>query len=325
MKDFFKKVLVREQGSIAKLLRLIEKGDSSSLEVLKCLYPHTGKAHIVGITGLPGSGKSTIINTLIESFRKSGKTVAVIAVDPTSPYTGGAFLGDRIRMQKHSTDPGIFIKSISTSGWHGGISRATTKMITVMDAAGFDIVLVETVGVGQAEVDIASLVHTTVVVLVGGLGDYIQVIKAGILEIADIFVINKIDKNDAQDLEYNLKSLRDISGDSPGISWDPPVLLTQATGKKGIGKLLETINTHREYLESTGRFSQFFKKRFKTELQQILSEHIEDIVREKMDDGTSLKKILDGKDKADPYTAAEEILKELFDKDSPTEGVDSND
>jgi len=311
MKDLFKKVLVREQGSIAKLLRLIEKRNSSSLEVLKYLYPHTGNAHIVGITGLPGSGKSTIIDKLIESFRKSGKTVAVIAVDPTSPYTGGALLGDRIRMQKHSTDPGIFIKSIPTAGWHGGISRVTTKMINVMDAAGYDIILIETVGVGQADVDIASLVHTTVVVLVGGLGDYIQVIKAGILEIADIYVINKIDKNDAQDLEYNLKNLKDPSGDDKD-KWDPPVILTQATGKKGTSKLFEAINVHRQYMESTGRFSQFFETRFKTELQQILTDHIGDIVRKKMADNTTLKKILDGKDKVDPYTAAEEIISSLF-------------
>ena len=150
---------------------------------------------------------------MIGNYRDEGKTVAVIAIDPTSPYTGGSLLGDRIRMQRYSTDDGVFIKSIPTEGWHGGISRITTKMIIVMDAAGYDIILVETVGVGQAEVEIANLVHTTVVVLVGGLGDYIQVIKAGILEIADIYVINKLDKNDATDLEYNLKNLKSISDD----------------------------------------------------------------------------------------------------------------
>lgn len=146
------KILKKDVREIARLLCLIEKQDVASTGELKALYPHTGSAHIIGITGLPGSGKSTIIDTLIESFRAEGKTVAVIAIDPSSPYTGGSLLGDRIRMQKHSTDPGIFIKSIPTAGWHGGISRVTTKMITVMDAAGYDIILVETVGVGQAEV-----------------------------------------------------------------------------------------------------------------------------------------------------------------------------
>jgi LAO/AO transport system kinase len=312
MKDFIKKILEQDQVSIAKLLRLIEKEDKSSQEILKSIYPQTGNAHIVGITGLPGSGKSTIIDKLIKGFRKSGKTVAVIAVDPTSPYTGGAILGDRIRMAKHSTDPGIFIKSIPTSGWHGGISKVTTKMVTVMDAAGYDIILVETVGVGQAEVEIAKMVHTTVVVLVGGLGDYVQVIKAGILEIADIFVINKIDKNDAQDLEYNLKNLKEPSGKID--KWDPPVLLTQATGKKGMGKLLDTINMHKQHLKSTGSFSKFFEERFKIELKQILSDHIDDMVREKTDEDSSFEKLLGRKDKLDPYTAAEEIINKLFNK-----------
>jgi LAO/AO transport system kinase len=313
MNDFLKKILNRDLVSIAKLLRLIEKEDEGSRELLKSIYPHTGNAHIIGITGLPGSGKSTIIDKLIEGLRSSGKTVAVIAVDPTSPYTGGAILGDRIRMQKHSTDPGIFIKSIPTSGWHGGISKVTTKMVSVMDAAGYDIILIETVGVGQAEVEIAKMVHTTVVVLVGGLGDYIQVIKAGILEIADIYVINKIDKNDAGDLQYNLKNLREPSEDGKE-GWDPPVLLTQATGKKGIGKLLETIKGHRQYLESTGNFSRFFKERFKTELKQILSDHIDDMVREKIEGEKGFNKLMEGKEKLDPYSAAEEIINILFDK-----------
>jgi len=305
-------MLKKDIKSIAKLLRLIEKQDASSLKELKTLYPQTGSAHIVGITGLPGSGKSTIIDTLIENYRKEGKTVAVIAIDPTSPYTGGSLLGDRIRMQKHSTDPSIFIKSIPTAGWHGGISRVTTKMITVMDAAGYDIILVETVGVGQAEVDIANLVHTTVVVLVGGLGDYIQVIKAGILEIADIYVINKVDKNDSQDLEYNLKNLRTHSGDNSQSLWESPVILTRATGKKGTEKLFESIRLHRKYLNKTGEFESFFKSRFITELKQILLDNVTELLEKKIEDDPVFKRLLSSKNSKDPYSAAEKILKRLF-------------
>lgn len=304
-------MLKKDMKTLARILRNIEKQDPSSIDELKKLYPLTGNAHIIGITGLPGSGKSTIIDTLIEGFRKTGKTVAVIAIDPSSPYTGGSILGDRIRMQKHATSPGVFIKSIPTSGWHGGISRVTTKMITVMDAAGYDIILVETVGVGQAEVDIAQLVHTTVVVLVGGLGDYIQVIKAGILEIADIYVINKIDKNSAVDLEYNLKNLKDNPADEKD-RWDPPVILTQATGNIGTGELFDAVINHRQYLVQTCGFSSFFKSRFKTELKQILSDHIEELLEKKMEDDTRLKKLLESKENRDPYIAAEKIFSGLF-------------
>ena len=277
-----KKILKQDIKATAKLLRLIEKKDKKSTEELKVLYPHTGNAHIIGITGLPGSGKSTIIDAMIKKFRADGKTIAVIAIDPTSPYTGGSLLGDRIRMQKHSTDSGIFIKSIPTAGWHGGISRVTSKMIMVMDAAGYDIILVETVGVGQAEVDIASTVHTTIVVLVGGLGDYIQIIKAGILEIADIYVINKIDKKDARDLEFNLKSLKRHSDDDSKNQWEPPVILTQAINAKGIDKLLKAVYSHKKYLDSSGKFDDFFKSRYDIELNQLLAGHLEDMLKERL-------------------------------------------
>ena len=307
------KILKKDIKEIARLLRLIEKQDTSSTGELKALYPHTGNAHIIGITGLPGSGKSTIIATLIESFRAEGKTVAVIAIDPSSPYTGGSLLGDRIRMQKHSTDSGVFIKSIPIAGWHGGISRVTSKMITVMDGTGYDIILVETVGVGQAEVDIASLVHTTVVVLVGGLGDYIQVMKAGILEIADIYIINKIDKNDAQDLEYNLKNLNAPSGDDKENLWTPPVILSQATGSIGTGKLIQAIALHRKYLNKTGKYSDFFKSRYEIELKQILSDHITELLEKKLEDDPDFKKLLDSKNSKDPYNAAEKLFLRLFD------------
>ena len=306
-------MLKKDIKDTARLLRLIEKQDASSTSELKALYPHTGNAHIIGITGLPGSGKSTIIATLIESLRKEGKTVAVIAIDPSSPYTGGSLLGDRIRMQKYSTDDGVFIKSIPTAGGHGGISRVTSKMITVMDGAGYDIILVETVGVGQAEVDIANLVHTTIVVLVGGMGDYIQVIKAGILEIADIYVINKTDKNDGTDLEYNLKNLKNLSPEDSKTLWDPPVILTQATGSIGTDNLTHAITSHRDYLNKTGRFIDFFKSRYRIELKQILLDHASELLEKKLEDDHGFKKVLDSKNNTDPYSAAEKLFLKLFD------------
>jgi len=306
-------VLKKDIKDTARLLRLIEKQDGSSTGELKTLYPQTGNAHIVGITGLPGSGKSTIIATLIKSLRKEGKTVAVIAIDPSSPYTGGSLMGDRIRMQKYSTDDGVFIKSIPTAGWHGGISRVTSKMITVMDAAGYDTIIVETVGVGQAEVDIANLVHTTVVVLVGGMGDYIQVIKAGILEIADIYVINKTDKNDGTDLEYNLKNLKNLSPEDSKILWDPPVILTQATGSIGTGTLTQAITSHRDYLNKTGGFIDFFKSRYRIELKQILLDHASELLEKKLAGDHGFKKLLDSKNNTDPYSAAEKLFLKLFD------------
>ena len=207
-------VLKADIKAAAKLMRYIEEEDTKAIDELKLLYGHTGHSHVIGITGLPGSGKSTLIDVMIDYFRSSKKTVGVLAMDPSSPFTGGSFLGDRIRMQKHSFDEDVFIKSLPTKGWRGGISKVTSRMITVMDAMGKDIILVETAGVGQTEVDIKNLVHTTIVVLVGGLGDYIQIIKAGILEIADIFVINKADKNNTEDLESDLKNLFSLDTDS---------------------------------------------------------------------------------------------------------------
>ncbi|MCL5072662.1 MAG: P-loop NTPase fold protein, partial [Actinobacteria bacterium] len=188
MKNIAEEVLNKNISAAAKLMRYIEEEDIRAIKELKHLYSHKGSSYVIGVTGLPGSGKSSLIDVLIDYFRKDNKTVGVIAIDPTSPFTGGSILGDRIRMQKHSSDDGVFIKSLPTKGWKGGISKVTSRMITVMDAMGKDIIIVETAGVGQTEVEIKDLVHTTIVVLVGGLGDSIQIVKAGILEIADIFV-----------------------------------------------------------------------------------------------------------------------------------------
>ncbi len=316
-------VLKADIKAAAKLMRYIEEEDTRAIDELKLLYGHTGHSHVIGITGLPGSGKSTLIDVMIDYFRSSKKTVGVIAVDPSSPFTGGSFLGDRIRMQKHSFDKDVFIKSLPTKGWRGGISKVTSRMITVMDAMGKDIILVETAGVGQTEVDIKNLVHTTIVVLVGGLGDYIQIIKAGILEIADIFVINKADKNNTEDLESDLKNLfsldtgsvKESSGsDKANAGWKPTVYLTEAANNKGVDKLIEGIFAHENCLRLTGKFDDYFKNKSNSDMKEIISDYLSNLLFEKLENDSLYKKLLDDliHNGSDPYTAAEKILSQFL-------------
>jgi len=306
-------ILKADVKSAAKLMRKIEEEDIKAIEELKLLYPHTGHSHVIGITGLPGSGKSSLIDALIENFRNINKTVGVIAVDPTSPFTGGSILGDRIRMQNHSNDEGVFIKSLPTKGWRGGISKVTSRMITVMDAMGKDIILVETAGVGQTEVEIKKLVHTTVVVLVGGLGDSIQAIKAGILEIADIFVINKADKIDTEELEtdiYNLLNMSSYTENNNSDKWLPQICVTESINRKGIEKLVKEILLHENYLKSTGDFAQYFKYKSNNDLKEIIIDYLTNLIFKELENDELYKKLLDDlmSNKNDPYSIAEEIL-----------------
>jgi len=323
-------VLKADIKAAAKLMRYIEEEDTRAIDELKLLYANTGHSHVIGITGLPGSGKSTLIDVMIDYLRSSKKTVGVIAVDPSSPFTGGSFLGDRIRMQKHSFDEGVFIKSLPTKGWRGGISKVTSRMITVMDAMGKDIILVETAGVGQTEVDIKNLVHTTIVVLVGGLGDYIQIIKAGILEIADIFVINKADKNNTEDLESDLKNLFSLDTDSAkegsgndkanagsvkeSAGWKPSIYLTEAANNKGVDRLIEGIFAHENYLRLTGKFDDYFKNKSNSDMKEIISDYLSNLLFEKLENDNLYKKLLDDliHNGSDPYTAAEKILNQFL-------------
>ncbi|MHB1346525.1 MAG: methylmalonyl Co-A mutase-associated GTPase MeaB [Candidatus Humimicrobiaceae bacterium] len=305
-------VLKSDIKSTAKLMRYIEEEDIKAINELKVLYSHTGRSHIIGVTGLPGSGKSSLIDMLIENFRKDKKTVGVIAVDPTSPFTGGSILGDRIRMQQHSKDEGVFIKSLPTKGWRGGISKVTSRMITVMDAMGKDVVIVETAGVGQTEVDIKKLVHTTIVVLVGGLGDSIQAIKAGILEIADIFVINKADKINTQELESDIENLLNmtITADEYTSLWRPSVCITDSLNKKGIEKLADDISLHKEFLKSTNLFDDYFKHKSDSDLKEIIIDHLTSLLLKELENDDLYKKLLKDmmSSKKDPYSVAEEIL-----------------
>ena len=237
--------------ALARAISTVENRQPGWSELLKALFPHTGKARIIGLTGAPGSGKSTLVDQLAKHYRKKQQTVGIIAVDPTSPYTGGAILGDRIRMQDHYGDPGIYIRSMATRGSLGGLARATADAATVLDASGRDLVMIETVGVGQDEVDIVRLADVAIVVLVPGMGDDVQSIKAGILEIADIFVVNKSDREGADRVEKGLRAMQSFAP-SHG-SWIAPVVRTVASSGKGIDELVATIASFERWLATDGR------------------------------------------------------------------------
>lgn len=249
LEDVAQKILARDIRALARAATWIENRRPEAETILRELFPRTGHALILGVTGAPGAGKSTLCDQLMRVLREDGKTVGVLAVDPTSPYTGGAILGDRIRMQQHHSDPGVFIRSMATRGWLGGLAAATTEMTMLLDAAGYDVVLVETVGVGQDEVEVARLADVTLVVLVPGMGDDVQAIKAGIMEIADVFVINKADLPGAEKLERELKSYLSLSHRADG--WTPKIVHTIASDGKGITEVLDAA---REYhLRGAGR------------------------------------------------------------------------
>ncbi len=268
--DLVPGVLNGDRRALARLISLIEDDGPPARAALSALYPYTGRAHVVGVTGAPGTGKSTLVNELAKGYRARGATVGIVAVDPTSPFTGGALLGDRVRMRDLAGDPGIFIRSMATRGSLGGLARATGDVVRVLDAAGFTVVLVETVGVGQAEVDIARTAHTTIVVEAPGLGDDVQALKAGLMEIADILVVNKADRpgaaQTARALEAALDLGRNNAGHSRATAWRPPVLKTVALDGSGVGEVLEAIAAHREYLQASGLWSSRERARAREDL-----------------------------------------------------------
>lgn len=308
-----KSVLAGDRRSIAKAITMIENNRDQAQELIARIYPHTGKAHIIGITGAGGAGKSTLIEKIVREYRRKGKTVGIVAVDPTSPFTGGAFLGDRIRMQELSIDEGVFIRSMATRNYAGGLAKATKDAVKVLDAAGKSIIVVETVGAGQSEVEIIKVAQTIVVVHAPGLGDEIQAIKAGIMEIADIFVVNKADRENAN------KAVMDIQGNlqlnSKESMWKPPVLKTVALTGEGVPELIEKIEEHRCFLEGDLQCKRLLQRsKAEAELIEAIKERavdslIDDLKREgKFDE--LLQKILEKK--IDPASAAEKILKKAL-------------
>ena len=253
MKLDTKNILEGDELAGARLMRRLEDGNPACIEELKALYPHTGKAFVLGITGSPGSGKSTLIAHIITEFRKRNMKIGVIAVDPSSPLTGGAFLGDRLRMRQHTEDKGVFIRSMATRGHLGGLSKTTKETALVFDAMGYEIVLIETVGVGQDEVEVVEFVHSTAVVSLPGMGDDIQAMKAGLLEIGDIFVVNKADKPGSDEVVDQLRLMLDMRS-VPDGTWEPPILKTVAVNGEGVAELVDAFYAHRDYLKQNEKF-----------------------------------------------------------------------
>lgn len=297
----------------ARLMRDIDDARPEAIEELKLLYPRTGNAYIIGITGPPGAGKSTLVDQLTNTFRTRGKKVGVVAIDPTSPFTGGAILGDRIRMSRHADDEGVFIRSLATRGALGGLSRSTSDVALVMDGLGMDVVIIETVGVGQDEVDIVKAAHTTCVVMVPGLGDDIQAIKAGILEIGDVFVVNKADRDGADRTARELENMLDMRKASEG-SWSPKVKRTVAQIGRGIEELVDEILAHREYLFSSGTINDFLRERNKRHFVEILRDSLLKQAMASMEQDGGLSQVLDriGASEIDPYSAAEDVLSKMM-------------
>jgi len=317
-RDIMEKVNKIKAGDVrtaSRLIRNLEDGVDEARTTIKHIFPLTGKAHVIGITGSPGAGKSTLVDGLVECFRKREKTVGVLAVDPTSPFTGGAILGDRIRMQRHAEDPGVFVRSLATRGALGGLAKAVGDAIHVMDVMGMDMVIVETVGTGQQEVDIINHSHTVIVVLIPGMGDEIQAIKAGIMEIADLFVINKADREGSSKLRRELMAMLDMAPPNtfPG-GWRPPIIRVEnAFEPEGFGKSLEeltaTIVEHYQHLVKHDLLGSRIRRKAVVELNEAVRNCMLEPVLKRLVASGEMEKMVEMllKKESDPYTLAENI------------------
>lgn len=311
MTDLAKKVIAGDPRSIARLITMVENDDADAVQTMKQIHAHTGQATVIGVTGVMGSGKSSLIYELAVAYRAEGKKVGIIAIDPTSPFTGGALLGDRIRMTELSTDEGVFIRSMGTRGMMGGLTSSLYDVVEILDAAGMNVILIETVGVGQDEVDIVKIADTTLVVLVPGLGDSVQTIKAGLMEIADVFVVNKADKPGVEQTVAELESMLDLVNT---LDRRTPIVATSAKDKKNIDMLKEKIHEHQQYLKKSNLFQTRRRQRYEAELVEIIRKRLMDFIF----DEKKLKSTVDccidqiSKKELDPYSAADQILGKIL-------------
>jgi len=309
MQSWVDEIRAGNPRALARAITSVENRDKQSHELLKGLFEHSGKARILGLTGSPGAGKSTLVDALAKEYRKQGKTIGIVAVDPTSPFSGGAILGDRIRMSSHHADPGIFIRSMATRGALGGLSHTTADIATVLDASGRDLVMIETVGVGQDEIDIVRLADVTMVILVPGMGDDVQSIKAGIMEIADVFVINKADRDGAERVEREIRAMQSLAHPRTD-NWTPPIIKTVASDGTGVPELAAAIDSYEKFLDSTelGR-----KRRMENWRDRLIAmlrdELLERVLRQQMSDEDATRFAAEvAEHKRDPYTLIDEII-----------------
>lgn len=308
MSELASRLLAGEQRALSRAMTMIERGDPAAAHLMREADPHTGKAYTIGITGPPGSGKSTIVDRLTGLLRQRGIAVGIIAVDPTSPFSGGALLGDRIRMQRHYLDPEVFIRSVATRGQSGGLSRVVKSLVRLLDAAGKDIILVETVGVGQTELAIMGVADTILVVLMPESGDAVQTLKAGVMEIADLFLVNKADRPGAGQMAAAITSTLQLAASQP--EWTPPVLLTRADAGEGMEELWNRIQEHRQFLKESSQLGRRQEIRRKEEFLEAVEEEMGRRWRARVERDSTVANLLQqvADKKADPYSAAMEFL-----------------
>ena len=311
IQSLIERVRAGEPRALARAISAVENRDSAANDLLRALFPYTGKGRVIGLTGAPGSGKSTLVDQLARLYRGEQRTVGIIAVDPTSPYTGGAILGDRIRMLGHHGDSGIYIRSMATRGYLGGLAATTADVATLLDASGKDIILVETVGVGQDEVDIVRLAEVTIVILVPGMGDDVQTIKAGIMEIADIFVINKSDREGAERVEREIRAMQTLAMRSD--KWTPPIVKTVAVDGVGVAELADAIRDYEEFLRKQDLVLKKKIESWRERLVEMLREALlERVLREQMGDGAVVQYATEvAERRRDPYALVEEIVSKV--------------
>jgi LAO/AO transport system kinase len=311
IQEIVRRIRAGELRALSRAISTVEDRTPESTELLKALFPYSGKAVLLGLTGSPGAGKSTLVDQVAREYRKQGKTIGIVAVDPTSPFSGGAILGDRIRMQSHYADAGIYIRSMATRGSLGGLASTTADVATVLDASGRDLVMIETVGVGQDEVDIVRLADVTIVVLVPGMGDDVQTIKAGIMEIADIFVINKADRDGAERVEREIRAMQSLA--TRKDNWTPPIVKTVASEGSGVTDLLAAIEKYHEYLQQSDRAQARRIENWRDRIAEMLRDALfQRVLSHYLSDGLATRYAAEvAEHKRDPYSLVEKIVDRL--------------